>query len=272
MFDWLLRLFGGETRPVTGRPKHRPPIRRPSKARPKSAPPIPPYWWQRPTISCGPILEDVVGEASYSSALVTLMSSLTTAEAGGWLKREVVAELIPEPTNRYDRKAIRVDVGGATIGYVAREHTAEFHTLLEELEEADERATCRAQIVGKDGRYGVKLRVSDPLRRADAEEPLFSWATDTVAVEGEENHRDALDRLLGHRETVDVIAELCERGEGVPAVLIDGREVGRLSKKMAPRYEAHYVKAQAEGLQATCRAVISRGKRSPQVHLKLPRL
>ena len=42
-----------------------------------------------------------------------------------WIPKPLSAELIPEPDNKYDPNAIRVDVGGITIGYVPKEKCAE---------------------------------------------------------------------------------------------------------------------------------------------------
>lgn len=41
------------------------------------------------------------------------------------------AELVPEPDNPHDPNAIRVDVGGETVGYIPREQTAGIHALIE---------------------------------------------------------------------------------------------------------------------------------------------
>ena len=38
-----------------------------------------------------------------------------------WIPKNLPAELIPEPDNKYDPNAIRVVVGGVTIGYVPKE-------------------------------------------------------------------------------------------------------------------------------------------------------
>lgn len=41
-----------------------------------------------------------------------------------------VAILVPEPSNRYDSKAIRVEVNGWEIGYVPKEETQEVHKII----------------------------------------------------------------------------------------------------------------------------------------------
>lgn len=42
-----------------------------------------------------------------------------------WIPRELPAQLIPEPDNKYDPNAIRVDVGGIAVGYIPKENCAE---------------------------------------------------------------------------------------------------------------------------------------------------
>ena len=42
-----------------------------------------------------------------------------------WIPKNLPAQLIPEPDNKYDPNAIRVDVGDITIGYMPKESCAE---------------------------------------------------------------------------------------------------------------------------------------------------
>lgn len=103
---------------------------------------------------------DIVGEASYQVAL----AGIAGHEDGG-SEFPCEAKLIPEPSNKHDRQAIRVDIDDCCVGYIPRSETAEFHSLLR-----GRTATVDAMIVGgwrrgkKQGIFGVKLDVSRPLR------------------------------------------------------------------------------------------------------------
>ena len=103
---------------------------------------------------------DIVGEASYQVALRGIAGS---GEDGAEFSCE--AKLIPEPFNKYDRHAIRVDIDGCRVGYIPRAETGEFHSLLR-----GRTAIVDAMIVGgwrrgkKPGMFGVKLDVLRPLR------------------------------------------------------------------------------------------------------------
>lgn len=102
---------------------------------------------------------DVVGESHYQENL----SSIAGGSDEG-AEYECVADLIPEPSNPHDNKAIRVDINGLTVGYIPADETAEFHALMRGM-----RARCPALIVGGwergvrgRGHFGVRLDIGYP--------------------------------------------------------------------------------------------------------------
>ena len=64
----------------------------------------------------------VVGESFRQDALLAIV--------GGWrsgpVREDIVAELVPDPGNQYDRNAIRVEISGELIGYLSREDAAAY--------------------------------------------------------------------------------------------------------------------------------------------------
>lgn len=60
----------------------------------------------------GEYAQEVVGEASYQPALRALKASEE--------KPFHRARLVPEDNNPYDEQAVRVDIGGTTVGYLPR--------------------------------------------------------------------------------------------------------------------------------------------------------
>ena len=59
---------------------------------------------------------EVVGELAYQDALWRLSG----ATPGDRIRRQIVAVLVPEPTNPYDANAIAVQIDGQVIGYLSR--------------------------------------------------------------------------------------------------------------------------------------------------------
>ena len=59
---------------------------------------------------------EVVGESHYQEVLEAICGGRTEAGAD----HDCVATLVPEPDNPHDRNAIRVDIGGRTVGYLPR--------------------------------------------------------------------------------------------------------------------------------------------------------
>lgn len=99
----------------------------------------------------------IVGESHYQKELA-------------WLSRETEpnakldAELTPEVWNRHDANAVMVRIQEVTVGYLSREHAAEYRRRLGAI-----RSGCSAKITGgfekDDGttaNYGVKLNLKWP--------------------------------------------------------------------------------------------------------------
>ena len=70
---------------------------------------------------------DVVGESNYTKALRNAIG-----KGGG--EKEMWITLEREPSNKYDRNAIRVHIQGATVGYVPKDETRELQGLLQAAE------------------------------------------------------------------------------------------------------------------------------------------
>jgi hypothetical protein len=61
---------------------------------------------------------DIKGEGSYQANIERAAGGRTP---DGPAKREQVALLVPEPTNRYDANAIQIRIAGRIVGYLAKE-------------------------------------------------------------------------------------------------------------------------------------------------------
>lgn len=102
---------------------------------------------------------EVVGESHYQHALERIVGGRT--ERGSNL--EVAALLLREPTNRWDKNAIRVVIYGETVGYIGRDDCADVQPLIRKLESQGRQAWVRATINGgwinetSRGSFGVVL-------------------------------------------------------------------------------------------------------------------
>jgi hypothetical protein len=65
---------------------------------------------------------EVVGELAYQDALWRLSGGTL----GDRIRRQIVAVLVPEPTNPYDANAIAVQIDGQVIGYLPRATAQEY--------------------------------------------------------------------------------------------------------------------------------------------------
>jgi hypothetical protein len=102
----------------------------------------------------------VVGTSNYQSALEKICGGKTDEAQ----ELEVRAILIHEEDNPHDKKAIRVDIDGRTVGYLSRNDAREYRKQLSDLGQPGITAACSAMIVGgwddgdEDvGSYGVRL-------------------------------------------------------------------------------------------------------------------
>lgn len=225
----------------------------------------------------------VVGESHYQPALRAIVGN---RDAFGFENAvSATAVLVPEPRNRHDRNAVRVDIDGRTVGYIAREHAVRYQPLLLDLDKSGRYGECPAHICcGDDRIYGVWLRISTPdrLLPVNSADGLHLLQADRqVVVTGEERHQDVLAEVaaLGRgAEVVSLFASLavCEvakgkyKGESGIEVLIDGRRVGELTKLQADRYVGVVQDLLARGLTPGCDATVRYGDKGWQVELQLP--
>jgi len=117
---------------------------------------------------------DVVSTATYQEAL----AAIAGGEPGAVQDIEKWAHLVPEPDNPWDRNAVAVYVDGRKVGYLPREHTAAYASLLTQVwTNYRGRAVCRAVVGGgrrqatsqlgavtqvDEQQYGVRLALATP--------------------------------------------------------------------------------------------------------------
>jgi hypothetical protein len=100
--------------------------------------------WAEDVERFGDIRVDVVGESHYQP---------TIRAACNWKPDtdtlfHCMAELVPEPTNPYDRNAIKVTIDGGCVGYLSRQDARTLGPAVRSAVKRQGSGICRAVIVG----------------------------------------------------------------------------------------------------------------------------
>jgi len=101
----------------------------------------------------------VVGESNYQRAL----KGLAGDHGNNRCRAFCTATLVLEDDNEHDNKAVRIDVDGATVGYLSREDARRYRRRLGSMGLTGETMTCNARIGGgyvengKRADYGIWL-------------------------------------------------------------------------------------------------------------------
>jgi len=228
----------------------------------------------------------IVGESLYQESIAEVARNSAAPGLDGAVAATAV--LVPEPANRHDRQAVRVDLlrgdgSAVTAGYLRGDHAGTYQPLLFELAERGEVGSCPARIVGE-RHLCVHLHLGDPRLLLLDHEVLGTAPTmpaeQQVTVTGEEAHQHVLHRVVNGRTPVHVIAELRDCriakgkyiGEHTLEVLLEGERIGQLSYAMGLRYCDMAQEWRARTGRALCEAVITNeGTQGLQAKLLLPK-
>lgn len=104
----------------------------------------------------------IVGTSFYQDALQKIAGEHT----GKMARLHTIAHLVPDPKNKYDDKAVRVDIAGHTVGHLSKEDARSFRRRLGAKKIGPVTTTCAAEVWGgntdrhgKEWGYGVKLDI-----------------------------------------------------------------------------------------------------------------
>lgn len=101
--------------------------------------------WVEDVERFGDIRVDVVGESHYQPAIRTACNW----KPGDDTLFHCMAELVPEPTNPYDRNAIKVTIDGACVGYLSRQDAVTLGPAVRNAVKHQGSGMCRAVIAGR---------------------------------------------------------------------------------------------------------------------------
>jgi hypothetical protein len=103
---------------------------------------------------------DIVGESHYQDVLEAICGGRTEDSAEHFTQ----AFLYLEDSNPHDKLAVRVDIGGRTVGYLSRKDARSYRKQLNQLGHGRILCKCDAMVVGgwrrsrtDEGNFGVKL-------------------------------------------------------------------------------------------------------------------
>ncbi|WP_144300499.1 DUF4429 domain-containing protein [Stackebrandtia nassauensis] len=233
---------------------------------------------------------EVVGESYYQPALRTVAEGRTVAPGALGDAIEAIAVLVPEPHNRYDSKAVRIDLLDKRgkphkAGYLPRYLAATCHDDLARM--GKEFGYCPARIMGggRGRSYGVHLHLSlDVIRpfRNPHTTGFLLHPDRQVTVTKEHSHQAVLSRFAPGPDEPRawVMAELSlvgitsgkYRGEQAIEVSLDGERVGETTRNQARYYERFVREIRADGGQALCEGyVYPKNGEQLEVELFLPK-
>jgi hypothetical protein len=226
----------------------------------------------------------VVGESHYQPAIAAAVDGRDVPAAGKWDDAlEVQAALVPEPSNRHDRHAVRVDLatrdGWATVGYLASVTAREYQPALLAMTSQHRLPTAPARICqSAAGPLAVYLHLAEPdnlaLRNALPVGATVLAAQRQCAVSGETRHQAELEGFgpsTGQNVRVWVTLHDAQVAGGKYAgsptleVRLDGKRVGELTAPQAARYR-DVVTAPA----VACEAEVYAGNKNLEIKVFLP--
>jgi len=169
----------------------------------------------------------------------------------------IVANLVPEPTNKYDPNAVMVQIKGELVGYLARDDAARYRPALTEVMTHGYAPATAARIwaSARQGRNGVKyvanvrVALNPPHLLVPLNDPpqspysLLPWGN-SLQVTGEENHQDVLAGYLtpqGESVALGTLAVITGGTARAPKEVIEVRVDDRRVGQLTPGSSQHFI-------------------------------
>lgn len=183
----------------------------------------------------------------------------------------LLAALVPEPSNPYDRNAVKVVIGGHHVGYLEREDAAAVQPAIRRIVEAGHLPTVSARVWavarhdydnGRKLRHyaNVRLALASPDALLPLNDPPFEahsiipWSG-TLQVTGEEDHQQQLAEYATGEGAALVIGTLAiiQRGtmkapKELIEIRIDGERVGQLTPTTSQHFIPTVQHLEAQGM------------------------
>jgi hypothetical protein len=208
-------------------------------------------------ITTGSYIQDVAGESFYFENI----KKLTKNRHGEIF---VTATLVREPTNRFDRNAVRVEINGSPVGYIPKDEAVSFHALLNYADEQGMSVTTKAMVWWRHGEdeYGsVSLDINEPdfavvVNQQELATSGVIWpAGGRIPVLKENENLESVNELLtlaygesGCTALVEVRAHTNDKGKTMVEILRRDQRLGELSPAAGKKFMPVLEKLQATGV------------------------
>jgi hypothetical protein len=192
---------------------------------------------------------EVAGEAHREDEIIRALGRSPGIDEE--IEENLTAQLVPEPDNPYDKKAISVRVNGQIVGYIERDQTAPYLNSIHRIAASGHTAITNARIWAVkrrnwDGEVSFYSRVSIAMPWQGKATPvnnppttpysLLPWGG-ALQVSGEEHHFDVLKPLVPKDGEGLLLATMhktettLKNGtvKAIVEVRVDGKPIGELS-------------------------------------------
>lgn len=225
---------------------------------------------------------DVVGESFHEAAI----RSLFPKQIGQDHEVFLTASLIPEPTNKWDRHAVKVVVKGQHVGYLSKEDAPNYQPMLAALVAHGMLPVTKCRIYGSeyDEWIGTDRRGRDITRQTFSssvsltlDEPYLCVPVNlpprvphtvlphgqAVQVRKEENHQDVLRRYVGQHGEVwaygtlhTVVDQTTKVAKELIEIRIDNERIGDLTPAMSLAYLPIVTQLAERGRAAAVKVIV----------------
>jgi collagen type III alpha len=225
--------------------------------------------------------QDIAGESHYTDAIVKVLGTV----GDQWKEVQATAQLLPEPTNKYDRNAVQVVIGGSLVGYLPKEDAVRYAPVLAPVVDAgwlpQVAATVRGAVLedydyDRRGRAvttkklvgNVRLDLAEPHMLVPANIPPDAAHAllprgGAIQVTGEEAYLSTLAPLVGpanecwiHVTLHEVTEQSARSSKTLVEVRVDGLPGGKLSPKMSGELLPAVRHLTDKGLTTAARAIL----------------
>lgn len=173
------------------------------------------------------------------------------------VEEALLAQLIPEPTNQFDRNAVKVVITGQHVGYLEKQVAAAVQPTIRRIVEAGYVPVVGARIwaVARSDynsralkhHANVRLALTDAQRMVPLNDPVFEeysvlpWGS-SLQVTGEEHHHDVLSNYVtpdGEALVLGTLVLLQAARKSIKEVVevrIDGERIGQLTPSSSQHF------------------------------------
>ncbi|WP_404439040.1 DUF2510 domain-containing protein [Microbacterium aerolatum] len=209
------------------------------------------------------------------------------------INEDLLAALVPEPSNPYDRSAVKVIISGQHVGYLEKEVAAALQPTVISIVEAGYLPTVGARVwaiarqgyeSGKKPRHFANVRLALPYasRMLPLNDPPFEaysilpWAA-SLQVTGEEQHQEVLAEHITPDDESLIIGTLHpleanrKNGKDLVEIRIDGERVGQLTPASSQHFLPTIWHLHAQGMTTAAWLLIKGSAIAAQVTIHATR-